>query len=337
MSSWSRACPSASAISSRAHRAQLGVAPRPVGAEALGQRRRHREVAGACPGRLRSVGNQPEPKLIVSSADEVRRDVVLACPRGSGARGRARAARPRSTAAERDSSTGPTGRAARRSPRSAAGPRRCSRIAAKSTSRTPSAILDGDGHAGAPPTGSTPARGSQRPAARGRHARRGPAARARRRRLGQDARAHPPHRLARRTRAARATTRSSRSPSPTRPRRRCASASSCCSAARVRGDVGDDVPRRVRADAARRGRRAWATRATFTIYDQADARRLDQALPGRARGRTPSASRPPRSTTRSPTRRTSCATPTPTASSSARTSSRRSPTSTSSTSARCTA
>ena len=55
-----------------AHRPQLGVGPRAVRAEALGQRPRRREVAGDLPPvcgsvRLRSSGNQPEPKLIASS------------------------------------------------------------------------------------------------------------------------------------------------------------------------------------------------------------------------------------------------------------------------------
>ena len=54
------------------HRAQLGVRPRPERAEAVGEAPRDREVAGdrrpSGPRRLRSVGNQPEPKLIASSA-----------------------------------------------------------------------------------------------------------------------------------------------------------------------------------------------------------------------------------------------------------------------------
>ena len=44
---------------------QFGGRPRPGGAPAVGERRGHREVARH-PGRLRSVGNQPEPKLIAS-------------------------------------------------------------------------------------------------------------------------------------------------------------------------------------------------------------------------------------------------------------------------------
>ena len=39
-------------------------------------------------------------------------------------------------------------------------------------------------------------------------------------------------------------------------------------------DVGDDLPRRLRPDAARRGRRASGYTRQFTIYDQADSRRL---------------------------------------------------------------
>ena len=51
----------------------------------------------------------------------------------------------------------------------------------------------------------------------------------------------------------------------------------------------------------------------FTIYDQADSRRLVKQLPGRASAPTPSASRRRRSSARSPTRRTACATPPSTA------------------------
>ena len=56
--------------------------------------------------------------------------------------------------------------------------------------------------------------------------------------------------------------RSSRSRSRTRPRRRCASASSCCVGRTHARDVGDDLPRRLRAHAARRRRRGSATRAS---------------------------------------------------------------------------
>ena len=50
--------------------AQLGVRPRPVGAEAVGQRPRDGEVARhgrPATSRLRRVGHQPEPKFTVSS------------------------------------------------------------------------------------------------------------------------------------------------------------------------------------------------------------------------------------------------------------------------------
>ena len=100
----------------------------------------------------------------------------------------------------------------------------------------------------------------------------------------------------------------------------------------TRGDVGDDLPQRLRADPARRGA---AARLHAPVHDLRPGRQpaARQAVPRRARRSTPSASRPRRSSTRSPRPRTSCATPPPTASWSARTSSRRSPTSTSSTSA----
>ena len=86
------------------------------------------------------------------------------------------------------------------------------------------------------------------------------------------------------TPAARGRTRSSRSRSPTRPRRRCASASSCCSAARTRGmwvmTFHAACARMLRAEAPRLG----YTRQ-FTIYDQADARRLVKRGDRRARRR----------------------------------------------------
>ena len=72
----------------------------------------------------------------------------------------------------------------------------------------------------------------------------------------------------------------------------------------------------------------------FTIYDQADARRLVKRCID-AVGVDPKRFTPAASTTRSPPPRTACATPPTTARWSAPTSSRRSPTSTSSTSASC--
>ena len=60
-----------------AHRAQLGGAPRPVGPEALGHPRGHREVAGhALP--LADGGPPAGPEVDRVHADEERRDVVLA-------------------------------------------------------------------------------------------------------------------------------------------------------------------------------------------------------------------------------------------------------------------
>ena len=132
-------------------------------------------------------------------------------------------------------------------------------------------------------------------------------------------------------RAGPARARSWRSPSPTRPRRRCASASRCCSAHSTRGDVGHDLPRRLRADAARRGA---APGLHAPVHDLRPGRlaAAGQALHRRARHRPQALHARRRCTTRSPTPRTSCATPRPTASSSARSSSRPSPTSSSSTS-----
>ena len=118
-----------------------------------------------------------------------------------------------------------------------------------------------------------PARGPQRAPARGRHPRRRPAAHPGRRRLGQDARAHPPHRLARADRARARRASCWPSPSPTRPRRRCASASSCCSATRRAAmwvmTFHAACARLLRAEAPRLG----YTRQ-YTIYDAADSRRL---------------------------------------------------------------
>ena len=79
--------------------------------------------------------------------------------------------------------------------------------------------------------GRAPAGGAEPAPARGGRARRGAAAGARRRRLREDPGAHPPDRLPGRHRARRGPARSSRSPSPTRPPPRCASASSSWSAA----------------------------------------------------------------------------------------------------------
>ena len=80
--------------------------------------------------------------------------------------------------------------------------------------------------------GRAPARGPEPAPARGGRARRGPAAGPRRRRLGQDPGPDPPDRLPARHRRTPGRARSSRSPSPTRPPRRCASGSASWSAAR---------------------------------------------------------------------------------------------------------
>ena len=125
--------------------------------------------------------------------------------------------------------------------------------------------------------------------------------------------------------------RSSRSPSPTRPPPRCASASSCWSAAARAAmwvmTFHSACARMLRADAERLG----YTRG-FTIYDEADSLRLVKQLHGRARRRPQALPAARRSSARSPTPRTSCSTPRPTARRSARSSSRPPPTSTSSTS-----
>ena len=177
--------------------------------------------------------------------------------------------------------------------------------------------------------------GPQRAPAGGRHLRRGPAADPRRRRLGQDPGAHPPDRLPGRHRRRQAQ----RDPGDhvhqqggggdARPRR---------AARRPPGarDVGDDLPRRLRADAARRGPAAGLHAPVHDLRH----RRLapaDQALPGRPGDRPQALHARRRSARRSPTPRTSCATPTPTPRWSARSSSRRSPTSIAPTSASCTA
>ena len=180
----------------------------------------------------------------------------------------------------------------------------------------------------------SPARGPQRPPAGGGHVRRGAAADPRRRRLGQDPRADPPDRLPGRDRRRQAE----RDPRdhvheqggggdarPGRAARR---------PARAR-DVGDDVPLRLRADAARPRRQA---RVHAPVHDLRPGRlaAADQALPGRARDRPQAVHARRRSTTRSPTPRTSSATPTRTRRWSGRSSSRPSPTSTAPTSASCT-
>ena len=133
------------------------------------------------------------------------------------------------------------------------------------------------------------ARGPQRAPARGRHARRGAAADPRRRRLGKTR--VLTHRIAYLLahRAGARRTRSSRSRSRTRPRRRCASASSCCSAAHAR-DVGDDLPRRLRADAARRGARGSATRASSRSTTR-PTRAASSSAASTSSTSTPSASR----------------------------------------------
>ena len=77
--------------------------------------------------------------------------------------------------------------------------------------------------------------------------------------------------------------RSSRSRSPTRPRRRCCERVDGLLGAAQPRHVGDDVPRRLRAHPARRGR-AHRVPAGFTIYDQADQIRVvKDVLRGRAR------------------------------------------------------
>ena len=82
-----------------------------------------------------------------------------------------------------------------------------------------------------------------------------------------------------------------RSRSPTRPRRRCASASSCCSGTRTRGDVGHDLPRRLRAAAARRGA---APGLHAPVHDLRPGRQppAGQARASTSSASTPSASRP---------------------------------------------
>ncbi len=117
------------------------------------------------------------------------------------------------------------------------------------------------------------ARGSQRAPARGRHARRGAAADPRRRRQRQDPRAHAPHRLPDPHRQAQAE----RDPGDhVHQQGRAGDARARRAPARAAHarDVGDDLPRRLRADPARRTATRLGYTRQFTIYDQADARRL---------------------------------------------------------------
>ena len=169
----------------------------------------------------------------------------------------------------------------------------------------------------------------------GRRASRRPAARARGRRLGQDPRPHPPDRVAH-PRGRRTARRDPRDHVHQQGRAGDARARRAAARPLDPVDVGDDVPRRLRADPARRGA---AARLHAPVHDLRPVGLAPprQALPRRASAPTRSASRRPPSSTRSRTRRTSCAWPRTTASSSARSSSRPSPTPTTSTSARSTA
>ena len=179
-----------------------------------------------------------------------------------------------------------------------------------------------------------PRRSEPAPARRG-HARRGAAADPRRRGHRQDARAHASDRVSRahrdgaRERDPRDHVHEQGGAGDARARRGAARP------AHAR-DVGHDLPRRLRADAARRGR---AARLHAPVHDLRlrPTRAASSSARSTSSGSTRSATRRARSTTRSPTRRTSCATARPTASSSGPTSSRPSPTRTASTSARCTA
>ena len=102
----------------------------------------------------------------------------------------------------------------------------------------------------------------------------GPAADSRGRGVGQDARHHLPHRLPHRQRPRRSRTRCWRSPSPTRPPRRCASASQSLLGDDCRRRVAVDVPLALRAAAAARGA---AHRAVARLRD------LRLVRPGRGR------------------------------------------------------
>ena len=92
----------------------------------------------------------------------------------------------------------------------------------------------------------------------------------RRPRQRQDARDHPPHRLPDRSSRRRRPTASWPSPSPTRPPRRCASASTrCCGADAARTD-GRHVPRAPAPACCARTASSSGSTADFTIYDDDD-------------------------------------------------------------------
>ena len=177
--------------------------------------------------------------------------------------------------------------------------------------------------------------GSQPAPARRRRARRGAAADPRRRRLGQDARAHPPHRLPDAHRAG-ARRRDPRDHVHQQGRAGDARARRAARRPRHARDVGDDLPLRLRADAARRRPPA---RLHAPVHDLRRGRPAppDQELPRRPRHRR-QALHPARDAVPDLRREEQAPlAPRTTASSSAPTSSRPSPTSTSSTSASSTA
>ena len=132
--------------------------------------------------------------------------------------------------------------------------------------------------------GRAPARRAQPAPARGGHARRGAAAGARRRGLGQDAGAHPPDRLAAGDRA-RAADGDPRDHLHQQGGERDARAGREPDRRHLAGDVGDDLPLRLRPDPARRGP---AARLQARLHDLRRGRlgADGQALPGGARARS---------------------------------------------------
>ena len=163
-----------------------------------------------------------------------------------------------------------------------------------------------------------PPGGPQRTPARRRDPRRRPAAHPGRRRLGQDAGAHPPDRVARADRA-RARRRAPGHHLHQQGRAGDARARRAAARALDARHVGHDLPRGVRAAAARRGA---APGLHPPVHDLRRGRLPPpgQALHRRARHRPQALHARRRCSTRSPTRRTSCATPRPTASRSDRSS-----------------
>ena len=147
----------------------------------------------------------------------------------------------------------------------------------------PGPILDGDARHRRQRPHRRAARRAQPAPARGRHARRGAAADPRRRGLGQDARAHAPDRVPRAHRAG-ARERDPRDHVHEQGRAGDARARRAAARPAHARDVGHDVPRRLRADPARRRRPA---RLHAPVHDLRPGRRAPagQALPRRARRR----------------------------------------------------